>query len=139
MSRSRTSLWLAYEAMCESNQHWYVRYAETWTADRSEARRCVQAALDAVEPQWTTALGTVSPAAWVWRGLRAKAEQHPAAKGSSAGRIHSLLPSDQADILLLHHELHLPLAGAARLMGLAGPEALALLRGAERRLADGGN
>ncbi|MFG2116637.1 hypothetical protein ACGFRB_29035 [Streptomyces sp. NPDC048718] len=129
---------LVYEALCDANKHWYVRYAEIWTSDRTEARRCVQTALDALEAQWATVLRTASPAARVWKGLRAEVERRSAAEGSTAEHIRSLLSGDQADILLLHQKLRLPLKQAARLMGLPEPEALVLLRGAERRLAADG-
>ncbi|MGW8329889.1 hypothetical protein ACWGLE_18540 [Streptomyces sp. NPDC055897] len=126
---------LGFDALCEANRPWYIGYAETWTADRAEARRCVKAALDALETRWVNVLGTPSPAACVWESLRTEAERLPAVGGSCAKQMHALLPGDEADILLLHQTLSLPLEQAAHLMGLAGPRAVALLRGAERRLA----
>ncbi|MEU6313796.1 hypothetical protein [Streptomyces sp. NPDC047014] len=139
MRRTRISgIRIGFEAFCEANRESYVRYAETWVDDRAEALRCVQAVLDALEPRWVSVLGTQSPAARVWEDLRtAAAHRTPdAGSPSPAEKFHAVLRNDQADIVLLHRDLRLPLDDAAHLMGLPEPSAQALLRGAERDLGE---
>ncbi|MFE6462245.1 hypothetical protein ACFVP0_32925 [Streptomyces cinereoruber] len=137
MRRARISdIRIGFEAFCEANRESYVRYAEKWVDDLAEARRCVEAVFDALEPRWVSVLGTQSPAARVWEDLRAEAAHRTADTGSPAEKFHAVLRDDQADIVLLHHDLRLPLERAARLMGLDRPIAQALLRGAERDLSE---
>ncbi|MCZ0978758.1 hypothetical protein O1L60_04420 [Streptomyces diastatochromogenes] len=52
---------IGFEAFCEANRESYIRYAEKWVDDRAEARLCVEAVFDALEPQWVSVLGTQSP------------------------------------------------------------------------------
>ncbi|MBM7166851.1 hypothetical protein JQK87_00090 [Streptomyces sp. G44] len=122
---------LPFAAFCEANRDAYLRYAEARLADPAAASRCVDAVLGAVGARWVAVLGSASPAAHVWRDLRARIDRQTA----GAARLHAVLRGDQADIVLLHRHLGLPVDDAAHLMGLAGCEGRALLRGAERELA----
>ncbi|MFF4172496.1 hypothetical protein [Streptomyces sp. NPDC001744] len=134
-SRSALSaLKLGFEAFREANRGAYVRYAEKWTGDPAEAERCVEAVLDALESRWVGVLGSDSPAARVWEELRAEAARRSADSGGRTRRFHTALRDDQADVVLLHHDLGLSVEHAAHLMGLDVPDARALLRGAERDL-----
>lgn len=123
---------LEFLAFCEANRDVYLRYAQVRIEDQAEARRCVDAVLEAVELRWVAVLGSESPAARVWRFLRAEAGSFRSLPVKSEGQLHAVLREDQADIMLLHHQLQLSLNHAAGLMGLPDPDARALLRGAER-------
>ncbi|MEU9983567.1 hypothetical protein [Streptomyces sp. NPDC050856] len=125
---------LEFAAFCEANRDAYVRYAQVRIDDQAEARRCVDAVLDALGARWVAVLGGERPAACAWRDLRTETAQRTACAAGRAGRFHAFLREDQADMMLLHYHLRLPIDGAAGLMGLADHEARALLRGAERDL-----
>ncbi|MFE7276918.1 hypothetical protein [Streptomyces sp. NPDC057623] len=138
MSRRHThashpdSFGLEFTAFCETYRDAYLRYALVRIEDQAEAKRCVDTVLDAVGMRWIAVLASACPAAQVWRELRSEARHRAIGAASRAGRFHAVLRDDQADILLLHRRLSLPVERAAGLMGLAGPDARALLRGAER-------
>ncbi|WP_416484297.1 hypothetical protein [Streptomyces sp. CL12] len=140
MSRRRGSharlaiSWRGYQALCEANRPAYVQYAEQRITDWAEARRCVDAVLEALDHRWTMVLSSQCPAASIWTDLRAEAARRTPRPGSRAVRLHAVLSPAQADIVILHHDLGLPVERAAHLMGMAGPIAHALLRGAEREL-----
>lgn len=125
---------LEFAAFCEANREAYLRYAQERIEDPAEARRCVDAVLNALETRWIAVLGSECPAAQVWRDLRTETGHRTIGPAGRAGRFHAVLADDQADIMLLHHHLRLSVDRAARLMGLADHDARALLRGAERNL-----
>jgi hypothetical protein len=125
---------LEFAAFCETNRDAYVRYAQVRIDDHAEARRCVDAVFDALAARWVAVLRGERPAACAWRDLRTEAAQRSACAAGRAGRFHAFLREDQADMMLLHRHLQLPVDDAAGLMGLADHEARALLRGAERDL-----
>ncbi|KPC62510.1 hypothetical protein [Streptomyces chattanoogensis] len=123
---------LEYAAFCEANQDSYLRYALVRIEDQAEARRCVNAVLEALRSSWVAVLASECPAARVWKNLRTEAAHRTIGAVERTGRLHAILRDDQADILLLHHHLRLPVDHAACLMGIADHDAHALLRGAER-------
>ncbi|MFD8023685.1 hypothetical protein ACFXJO_04515 [Streptomyces lavendulae] len=125
---------LEFLAFCDANRDAYLRYAQVRIEDHGEARRCVDAVLEAVERRWVGLLGSESPTARVWRYLRDEAGIRRPAPGPDEGRLRTVLRDDQADIVLLHHQLRIPIGHAARLMGITDNAAHALLRGAERDL-----
>ncbi|MGG2460605.1 hypothetical protein ACO0M4_12440 [Streptomyces sp. RGM 3693] len=125
---------LEYAAFCEANQASYHRYAMVRLADRVEARRCVESVLGNLEASWVAVLASECPAAWAWNSLRTEAAHRTLSALGRSGRFHAVLRDDQADIMLLHHHLRLPLDHAASLMGLSDHGARALLRGAKRDL-----
>ncbi|MFE0930930.1 hypothetical protein ACFW4O_35170 [Streptomyces mutabilis] len=125
---------LEFAAFCEANRDTYLRYAQVRLGDQTDARRCVDVVLGALGTRWIAALGSASPAARAWGDLRAEADRRTISAAKQAGKFHAVLRDDQADIMLLHHHLRLPVDDAAGFMGLAGPDARALLRGAERDL-----
>ncbi|MFJ5737233.1 hypothetical protein [Streptomyces microflavus] len=90
--------------------------------------------LAALEDCWIAVLGDQCPAARIWTDLRTEATRRTHSAGGRAGRLHAILRPAQADIVILHHDLGLPVERAAHLMGMTGPVAHALLRGAERDL-----
>jgi hypothetical protein len=125
---------LEFAAFCEANRDAYARYSQVRIDDAAEARRCVDTVFDALAARWAAVLAGERPAAWAWRGLRTETAQRSACVASRSGRFHAVLRADQADMMLLHRHLQLPVDAAAGLMGLAEHEARALLRGAERDL-----
>lgn len=140
---------LGFMAFRETNRAAYLRYAQLRLGDTAEAGRCVEALFTGLGARWDSVLGSERLAAAVWMELRRETGRRSGRAGGgagssggtgssggagSSGRPASLLRDDQADILALHRDLSLPLADAARLMGLGDHEALALLRGAERAL-----
>lgn len=125
---------LEYRAFCDAHRAGYLRYAQARIEDRHAARDCVDAVLDGVGACWPTLLGSARPAARVWTDLRCAMDHRTAAAHAASGRFHAVLRSDQADIMVLHHGLDMPVGQAAGLMGLPDHEAHALLRGAEREL-----
>ena len=127
--------WLGYHALCEANRPAYVQYAEQCITDQAEARRCVDTVLEALEDRWITVLASRCPAARIWTDLRAEAARHTPRASNRARQLHAILKPAQADIVILHHDLDLPIERAAHLMGITDPVAHALLRGAERDLA----
>ena len=127
--------WLGYHALCEANRPAYVQYAERRITGRAEARRCVDAVLATLEDRWITVLASQCPAARIWTDLRAEIARRTPRTGNRAGQLHAILKPAQADIVILHHDLGLPIERAAHLMGITDPVAHALLRGAERDLA----
>ncbi|WP_069628977.1 hypothetical protein [Streptomyces niveus] len=132
---ARTAIsWLGYHALCEANRPAYIQYAERRITDRAEAGRCVDAVLSALKDRWLTVLGSRCPAAHIWTDLRIEAERRTPRAGSRAERLHAILRPAQADIVILHHDLGLPVERAAHLMGMTNPIAHALLRGAQRDL-----
>ncbi len=133
-SQRLSAPWLGYQALCEANRPAYVQYAEQRIADRAEARQCVDAVLEAVKGRWITVLGSQCPAARIWADLRTEAARRTPGAASRAGRLHAILRPAEADMVILHHHVGLPVERAAHLMGMANPIAHALLRGAERGL-----
>lgn len=123
---------LEFAVFCEANRDAYLRYAQARIEDQAEATRCVDTVLGALEAGWITVLGSECPAARVWGNLRTETGHRATGR---AEKFHAVLRDDQADIMLLHHHLSLPLEQAARLMGLPNHDAHALLRGAERELS----
>lgn len=90
--------------------------------------------LAALEDSWIAVLGSRCPADRIWTDLRAEAARRTPITGSRAGRLHAILRPAQADIVILHHDLGLPVERAAHLMGMPAPVASALLRSAARAL-----
>ncbi|MFC8247743.1 hypothetical protein [Streptomyces chartreusis] len=127
-----SSFRLEFTAFCEAHRDAYLRYAQVRIEDRAEAVRCVDAVLEAVQARWVAVLGSACPAAQVWRELRDETGHRTVGVARRAARFHAVLRDDQADILVLHRHLLLPVDHAASLMGLADHDARALLRGAER-------
>ncbi|MGW1278883.1 hypothetical protein ACWD4V_18280 [Streptomyces tsukubensis] len=125
---------LEFTAFCETNREAYLRYAQLRLQDPAQARHCVDTVLAALGRRWPAVLASDCPAARVWSDLRAEARHRTVTAALRAGRLHTALRDDQADIMLLHHHLRLPLDDAAGLMGLPRHDARALLRGAERAL-----
>lgn len=127
---------LEFAAFCETNRAAYLRYAQVRLQDPAEATHCVDAVLGALGRSWPTVLATDCPAARVWKALRTEAGHRMVSAAARTGRLHAALRDDQADIMLLHHQLRLSIADTARLMGLPDHDARALLRGAERALGN---
>lgn len=127
---------LEFAAFCEANRNTYLRYAQVRLGNQADARRCVEVVLGDLGPRWIATLGSASPAARVWRDLRAETKRRTTSAAKRSGQLRAVLRDDQADIMLLHHHLRLPIDAAACFMGLASPEARALLRGAERVLGN---
>ncbi|WP_143665478.1 hypothetical protein [Streptomyces sp. CS113] len=125
---------LEFAAFCEANRNTYLRYAHARLGDQADARQCVGVVLGDLGPRWIATLGSASPAARAWGDLRAETKRRTTGAAKRPGQLHTVLREDQADIMLLHHHLRLPVDAAAGFMGLASPEARALLRGAERDL-----
>ncbi|MEU5159690.1 hypothetical protein AB0G74_08795 [Streptomyces sp. NPDC020875] len=82
--------------------------------------------------RWPAVLASDCPAARVWKDLRAEAGRRTVTAVLRGGRFHTALRDDQADVMLLHHRLRMPIGDAAGLMGLPVHDAQALLCGAER-------
>ncbi|MGI5353056.1 hypothetical protein ACQEU8_33480 [Streptomyces sp. CA-250714] len=126
---------LEFAAFCEANRDAYLRYAQVRIEDPAEAKRCVDAVFDALGARWIAVLRSECLAARVWGDLRTEAGYRESGAAGRAGKFHAVLREDQADIMVLHRHLRLPVGHAASLMGLADHDARALLRGAERELA----
>ncbi|MGW3012731.1 hypothetical protein ACWC9R_28390 [Streptomyces sp. NPDC001219] len=132
--RHPTVFRLEYVAFCDANRDAYFRYALVRIEDQAEAMHCVNTVLAALEASWIAVLASACPAARVWRDLRAETDHRTTGAVGREGKFHAVLRDDQADIMLLHHRLRLPVGHAANLMGLTDHDAHALLRGAERDL-----
>ncbi|WP_159041631.1 hypothetical protein [Streptomyces sp. WM4235] len=133
-ARMPAAFCLEYTAFRELHLDWYLRYAHVRTGEWTRANRCVEAVFDALSASWATALRSACPAARAWQLLRDQAGERTTCSEGHGWSVHCLLNDAQADTLLLHHRLGLPITRTADLMGLDIHAVRALLRSAERAI-----
>ncbi|MEU6405484.1 hypothetical protein [Streptomyces sp. NPDC046985] len=104
----------AFAAFCASRLDVYTRYASLRLRDKGLARRTVQVALGDLAMVWAEALESSSPPALAWRLLTSRTGR--AAVGCDPV-LYRVLPTEQADVMLLRYCLGLPTAQAADVMG----------------------
>ncbi|MFJ2175880.1 hypothetical protein ACIOHE_23685 [Streptomyces sp. NPDC087851] len=127
---------LEYTAFRELHLDGYLRYAYVRTGEWTHATQCVEAVFDALSAGWATALRSDRPTARAWQLLRDHAGERTTCAEGHSWIIHCLLHEAQADTVLLHHHLELSVTQTAALMGLDDHAVRALLRSAERALAE---
>lgn len=120
----------AFAAFCLLRLETYTRYAALRVGNEQQARTLVRATLGELAMMWTEALQSPSPAALAWRLLAARTGRVAAAGRSPA--LYRLLPTPQADAVLLRYRLGLPEARAAEVMGRRPEDFACLLRAAVR-------
>ncbi|WP_052286679.1 sigma-70 region 4 domain-containing protein [Streptomyces sp. 769] len=129
-----TGFRLAYTAFRQLHHDIYLRYASVRTEDWNRANQCVDAVFEELSTGWPAALRSNCPAARAWFLLRQEAAVRARCRPGQTWRIHCLLEESQADVVLLHIRLGLPVAEVAALMGVDDCAVRALLRAAERSL-----
>ncbi|MFE5729955.1 hypothetical protein ACFQ7A_03435 [Streptomyces sp. NPDC056528] len=108
----------------------YIRYALVRTGDWHTANDLVSATLGDLAMAWTEVLQSPSPSALAWRLLSARTGRDVITAGP-----HRLLPTAQADAVLLRYRLGLPTRQAAEVMGREPAEFAWLLKQAVRTAA----
>ncbi|WP_328786164.1 sigma factor-like helix-turn-helix DNA-binding protein [Streptomyces sp. NBC_00273] len=127
-----------YTAFCVRNQQAYITYARARSQDAQLARRIVESVLSALVVIWPTVIASDRPASVAWRMLStqvaaATRQARRQRKDRVRDTMHSTLPAEQADVLLLRYRLNLSWAQTAELMGLEESEvAFQLARGISR-------
>ncbi|MGW7064059.1 sigma factor-like helix-turn-helix DNA-binding protein [Streptomyces sp. NPDC054904] len=126
-------LQLGYSAFCLRNQDRYIRYARARSLDASRARAVVESVLDALVETWPAVISSDRPASIVWdmlatRVAAAAREARERRTGRGRDTLHSALPDQQADVVVLRYRLCLTAAETADLMGLDEPEVTVQLR-----------
>jgi DNA-directed RNA polymerase specialized sigma24 family protein len=134
-STSRSGITIEYAAFRQLNYAAYLDYACIRTGNRERAMRCVDIALDTLWVTWNAALRD-SPAARGWELLREQVDDVPICNTAHDWTAHCILPTDQADAILLHRKLGLTVAGTAELMGMPDYAVRALLRTGDRMLSE---
>ncbi|GAU71084.1 hypothetical protein SSP35_27_00050 [Streptomyces sp. NBRC 110611] len=129
-----TGFRLAYTAFRQLHHDVYLRYASVRTEDWHRAKQCVDAVFETLSTVWPATLRSDCPAARAWCLLRHEAAARACCRPGQTWRIHCLLEDPQADVVLLHDRLGLPVAQVAVLMGIDDYTVRALLRTAERSL-----
>ncbi|MFD9728753.1 hypothetical protein [Streptomyces sp. NPDC059072] len=136
-------LQLGYSAFCLRNQDRYIRYARARSLDPSRARAVVESVLDALVEAWPAVISSDRPASIVWDMLvthvaAAAREARERRSGHGRDTLHTALPVQQADVVVLRYRLCLTAAETADLMGLEEPEVTVQLRWGLSHLAGWG-
>ncbi|MFI8515592.1 hypothetical protein ACIGHB_31140 [Streptomyces sp. NPDC085460] len=117
----------AFAAFCMRHMDTYTRYAIVRTGDPHTANALVGAVLGDLAMTWMEVLQSPSPSALAWRLLSSRAGRDSASAGP-----YRVLPATQADAVLLHYRLGLPVEQAAEVMGRKAAEFTWLLKQALR-------
>ncbi|MFE0763278.1 hypothetical protein [Streptomyces smyrnaeus] len=115
----------------------YRRYAQVRTSDAQSAKAIVERVLGRLRDRWEEALRSPSAAAFAWQllsvevsGMCCRCPAHPGAQA-----VYGIVGRTQADALVLHHVLQLPVPESSALMGVPEHLLVARLRSAERRIS----
>ncbi|MFI1018169.1 hypothetical protein [Streptomyces sp. NPDC020965] len=104
------------EAFTQFHHDRYLRYARARLDDPAAAATAVAETFTDLSVVWKEILSSPSPAALAWRILRHAVERRPrASDGEPAGPAFT---AEQADAMLLHGHLDMPVAEAADVMGI---------------------
>lgn len=127
---------LDYTAFCLLHQHNYLRYARARLQRPDLSEQSVADALGDLAVNWNGALCSAAPAAraWLLLGRRVARAARGPRTSQRADTLHRLLPTRQADMVVLRHRLLLDHAQTAALMGLEALTVAADLAAAHRAL-----
>ncbi|WP_369184175.1 hypothetical protein [Streptomyces sp. Y1] len=124
-----------FDAFVQLNEPYYLKYARTRLAAEELGAEAVAWTLGYLEAEWTAILGCSQPMATCWSVLRGAVSRRSAPGRLPGNWLHTVLPDDAADAVLLKHRLGVELPVAARLMGVGTGVVEVQLRAALRILA----
>ncbi|MFD3420086.1 hypothetical protein [Streptomyces decoyicus] len=117
-------------AFCQLHQPVYLHYAFTRTGNEACARDAVDQALADLALRWQFALESPCPATVAWELLSQAAAFHDTCCSENIWcAVYELLGAQQADVVVLHRQLHLDVETIATLVG-ANPLSVRLRLGA---------
>lgn len=129
---------LEYTAFCLLYQERYLHYTRERVQDAWMSQQLVAAVLGNLVTIWPTVISSPRPAAVAWRLLDALISSALRDRGYAVAQpvdaVHQVLPTAQADAVILRCRLHLSEAQAAELMGVEAPAVASQLRMAQRAL-----
>ncbi|MFI2031849.1 hypothetical protein [Streptomyces buecherae] len=125
----------AFTAYCALQAEIYRRFARLHIADRERADAAVERCLAEAATAWHHILSSPRPAAAVWQILTRHLANQPPGTATLARVLRARMTAPTADILLLHHVLHLSPAQIADLTGTDPATITCRLRAGQRSLA----
>ncbi|MFR9724007.1 hypothetical protein ACL02R_11670 [Streptomyces sp. MS19] len=126
---------LEFTAFCVLHQPCYLRYSEARLGSTPAAKQAVAAALGDLAMSWSSALASLSPARAAWSLLTDRVDNAPVAPSADAtAALYRILPAFQADLVVLHHQLRVPLTLVSRTVGRPHGDVAGLLSLAERNM-----
>lgn len=126
---------LEYTAFRQLRQEPYLRFACERLKDRQAAGQVVEAVFGDLKADWPAVISSSRPAAVAWQLLDSLIAGALDARPARGGDIvHRVLPSVQADVVILHCRLRLSQSQAAELMGVEEPAVASHLRMAQRTI-----
>ncbi|MFG2305289.1 sigma factor-like helix-turn-helix DNA-binding protein [Actinacidiphila glaucinigra] len=129
---------LEYRAFCLLHQERYMRYTRERVQDMGMSQQVVGAALGRLATIWPAVISSPRPEAVAWRLLNALIVSEVRRLGSrveqSVDAVHQVLPSAQADAVILRYRLRLNDRQAAELMGVEASAVASQLLMARRTL-----